>query len=160
MAALIFVSVFVAIGLGVVLVAMRGGPRGVRDSLERGRSQRMHIAEFAVFAAIVLFGLVVPAIVLLGDQASAGPGGEKLSAEHKDGRELFFQRCATCHTLADAGAVGKVGPNLDILAPSPGLTIDAIEKGRARGTGQMPAQLLEGEEAKHVAEYIAEVAGR
>lgn len=160
MAALIFVSVFVALGLGVVLVAMRGGPRGVRDTLERGRSERMHVAEFAVVAAIVLFGLIVPALVLMGDQASAGPGGEKLNATHKEGRELFFQRCATCHTLEDAGAVGRVGPNLDELAPAPGLTENAIKAGRARGAGQMPAQLLEGEEAKAVAEYIAEVAGR
>jgi mono/diheme cytochrome c family protein len=160
MAALLFVSFFVALGLGVVLVAMRGGPRGVRDTLERGRVQRMRGAEFAVAAAIALFGIVVPAIVLLGDQASAGPGGEKLSADLKDGRELFFQRCSTCHTLKDAGAVGRVGPDLDVLAPTAGLVLNAIKEGRARGQGQMPAQLFEGEEAKHVADYIAEVAGR
>ena len=160
MAALIFVSIFVALGLGVVLVAMRGGPRGVRDTLERGRVQRMHFAEFAVAAAIALFGLVVPAVVLLGDQASAGPGGETLNAELTEGRKLFAQRCATCHTLEDAGAVGRVGPDLDVLAPTAALTENAIEEGRARGTGQMPAQLFDGEDAKHVAEYIAEVAGR
>jgi len=160
MAAIIFVSIFVALGLGVVLVAMRGGPRGVRATLERGRSQRMHFAEWAVTAAIVLFGLIVPVLVLLGDQASAGPGGTKLNAKQAEGRELFAQRCATCHTLEDAGAVGRVGPDLDLLAPAAGLTIDAIEKGRARGMGQMPAQLLEGEEAKDVAAYIAQVAGR
>jgi cytochrome c553 len=160
MAALLFVSFFVALGLGVVLVAMRGGPRGVRDTLERGRVQRLHTAEFAVVAAIVLFGLVVPVLVLLGGQASARPGGVKLSAPHADGRQLFSQRCATCHTLEDAGAVGRVGPNLDLLAPAPGLTLNAIKEGRARGSGQMPAQLLEGEQAKHVADYIAAVAGR
>ncbi len=160
MAALLFVSFFVALGLGVVLVAMRGGPRGVRDTLERGRSQRLHVAEFAVVAAIVLFGLIVPALVLLGDQASAGPGGEKLSAELKEGRVLFFERCGTCHTLEDANAVGRVGPDLDVLAPTKGLTLSAIKEGRARGTGQMPAQLYEGEEAEAVAAYIAEVAGR
>ena len=160
MAALIFVSFFVALGLGVILVAMRGGPRGVRDTFERGRSQRMHFAEFAVAAAIVLFGLVVPAVVLLGDQASAGPGGEKLSAELKEGRILFFERCGTCHTLEDAGAVGRVGPDLDVLAPAKGLTLNAIKEGRARGTGQMPALLYEGEEAEAVAAYVAAVAGR
>jgi len=160
MAALLFVSFFVALGLGVVLVAMRGGPRGVRDTLERGRGQRMHVAEFALAAAIALFGLVVPAVVLLGDQASAGPGGEKLSAELKHGRELFFQRCSTCHTLEDAGSVGRVGPDLDVLAPTKGLTENAIKEGRARGTGQMPALLYEGEDAKAVAAYVADVAGR
>jgi cytochrome c553 len=160
MAALLFVSFFVALGLGVVLVAMRGGPRGVRDTLEAGRTRPLHVTEFAVVAAIVLFGLIVPVLVLLGDQAAAGPGGEKLSAKTKHGRELFSARCATCHTLEDAGAVGRVGPNLDELAPAAGLTVNAIEQGRARGAGQMPAQLLEGEDAKDVAAYIAEVSGR
>ncbi|MBW3607555.1 MAG: cytochrome c [Actinobacteria bacterium] len=160
MAAILFLSFFVALGLGVVLVAMRGGPRGVRDSLERGRSQRLHFAEWAVTAAIVLFGLVVPALVLLGDQASAGPNGETLSAELTEGRQLFFERCAMCHTLDDAGAVGRVGPDLDVLAPSKSLTLNAIKEGRARGMGQMPAQLLEGAEAEAVAEYIEAVAGR
>jgi mono/diheme cytochrome c family protein len=160
MAAIIFVSFFVALGLGVVLVAMRGGPRGVRDTLERGRRMPLRASEFAVVAAIALFGLVVPAIVITSDQAAAGPGGTKLSADLENGRELFADKCSTCHTLEDAGAVGRVGPDLDLLAPTAGLTVNAIEEGRARGMGQMPAQLFDGEDAKHVAEYIAEVAGR
>ncbi|MEY2442060.1 MAG: cytochrome, partial [bacterium] len=97
---------------------------------------------------------------LLGDQAAAGPGGSKLTAEQKEGRQLFAEKCATCHTLKDAGAVGKVGPNLDMLAPAPALTTNAIENGRANGKGQMPAQLLEKDEAKKVASYIAAVADR
>ena len=160
MAAILFMSFFVALGLGVVLVAMRGGPRGVRDSLERGRGQRMHFAEWAVTAAIVLFGLVVPALVLVSDQAAAGPNGETLSADLQEGRQLFFERCSMCHALDDAGAVGNVGPDLDVLAPSKALTLNAIQEGRARGMGQMPANLLEGEEAELVAEYIEAVAGR
>lgn len=160
MAAIIFMSIFVALGLGVVLVAMRGGPRGVRDTLEAGRRKPMRAFEFTVAGAIALFGLVVPAVIILGDQASAGPGGTTLSAELQEGREAFNQKCATCHALDDANAVGRVGPDLDSLAPTAGLTISAIEEGRARGQGQMPALLVEGEEAKHVAEYIEEVAGR
>jgi mono/diheme cytochrome c family protein len=160
MAAIAFVSFFVALGLGVVLVAMRGGPRGVRDTLEEGRRRPMHAGEFVLAGAIALFGLVVPAIVLSSDQASAGPGGTKLNADMQAGRVLFNDKCATCHTLEDAGAVGRVGPDLDVLAPTAGLTVNAIKEGRARGQGQMPAQLLDGEDAKHVAEYIAEVAGR
>jgi mono/diheme cytochrome c family protein len=160
MAALLFGSFFVALGLGVVLVAMRGGPRGVRDTLERGRRRPLHAAEFFVAGAIALFGLVVPAVVLLSDQASAGPGGTKLNADLKNGRELFNLKCATCHTLSDAGAVGRVGPDLDVLAPTAGLTVNAIKEGRARGMGQMPAELIDGQDAKHVAEYIADVAGR
>jgi mono/diheme cytochrome c family protein len=160
MAALLFLSFFLALGLGVVLVAMRGGPRGVRDTLEAGRRKPLHAAEFMVAGAIALFGLVVPAIVILSDQASAGPSGSKLSGSLVEGRELFTQRCAQCHELSDANAVGRVGPNLDNLRPKPPLTLDAIEKGRARGQGQMPALLLEGKDAKDVADYIDKVAGR
>jgi len=160
MAALLFLSFFVALGLGVVLVAMRGGPRGVRDTLEAGRRKPLHAAEFMIAGAIALFGLIVPAIVLLSDQASAGPGGSSLSGASAEGRELFAQKCAQCHELKDAGAVGRVGPNLDLLRPQPMLTLDAIENGRARGQGQMPDQLLEGQEAKDVASYIDKVAGR
>ena len=160
MAALVFVSFFVALGLGVVLVAMRGGPRGVRDTLERGRRQPLRASEFAIAGAIALFGLVVPAIVVLGDQAAAGPGGTKLSANLQEGREKFIAKCAQCHTLADAGAVGRVGPDLDVVGPAAAVTLNAIQEGRARGQGQMPAQLFDGEDAKQVADYVAEVAGR
>ena len=73
---------------------------------------------------------------------------------------MFKQHCATCHTLAAANAVGKVGPNLDQLRPPPALIKDAIAKGRARGQGQMPAQLVTGQDANNVAAFVAKVAGR
>ncbi len=160
MAAIAFLSFFIALGLGVVLVAMRGGPRGMRDTLERGRRRPLHAGEFAVAGAIVLFGLIVPAVVVTSDQAAAGPGGTTLSADLQEGRSLFNQKCATCHALDASGAVGRVGTDLDVLAPTVGLTLNAIEEGRARGQGQMPADLYEGEEAKLVAQYVAAVAGR
>jgi cytochrome c oxidase subunit II len=31
------------------------------------------------------------------------------------GKELFVQNCGSCHTLADAGTQGEVGPNLDTV---------------------------------------------
>jgi mono/diheme cytochrome c family protein len=160
MAAALILAFFLILGLGVVFVAMRGGPRGVRDTLEAGRHRPLHAAEFTVAGVIALFGLAVPAIVLLGDQAKAGPGGNALSEAQAHGRQLFNAKCATCHTLGDANAVGKVGPSLDVLAPTAGLTLNAILQGRARGNGQMPAQLLDGQDAKDVAKYIEDVAGR
>jgi cytochrome c oxidase subunit II len=49
-----------------------------------------------------------------GPAAGGGDGGE----EETDGRTLFTdaaepQTCDSCHTLADAGATGTTGPNLD-----------------------------------------------
>ena len=159
MAAAIFLGFFIILGLSVVGVAMRGGPRGVRDTLEAGRKRPLKPIEFAAVAATVLFGIAVPAVIVSGDQASAGPGGTKLNAAEKEGRELFAAKCATCHTLKDSGSVGKVGPSLDLLQPPAALTLNAIKMGRA-GKGQMPAQLLEEDEAKKVAKYLVEVAGR
>jgi len=159
MAAALFLGFFLTLGLGVVGVAMRGGPRGVRDTLEVGRKRPLHAAEFAIAGLIVLFGVAVPLIVLSGGQASAGPGGKKLTSVQKEGREIFAEKCATCHTLQDANAVGKVGPNLDVLQPPLALTLNAIKQGRA-GQGQMPAQLIEDDAARKVGAYLVEVAGR
>src|SRR4051794_2913548 len=46
--------------------------------------------------------------------ATAGGGGGAANAE--DGKTIFTSQdanCSTCHTLADAGANGSIGPNLD-----------------------------------------------
>jgi mono/diheme cytochrome c family protein len=159
MAAALFLGFFLILGLGVVGVALRGGPRGVRDTLEVGRKRPLHAAEFAIAGLMVAFGIAIPLIVLGGGQASAGPGGTKLSSTQKEGRVIFAEKCATCHTLNDANAVGKVGPDLDVLQPPLALTLNAIKQGRA-GKGQMPAQLVEDDDAKKVGAYLVEVAGR
>jgi len=75
------------------------------------------------------------------------------------GRELFVSRCGSCHTLAAAGTSGKVGPNLDDVAPDTAAVLDAIAKGGA-GTGTMPKDLVVDKEAKAVAEYVASEAGK
>ena len=75
------------------------------------------------------------------------------------GRELFSQRCKNCHTLAAAKATARVGPNLDELRPPKALVLDAIEKGRANGNGNMAADLVEGEDAEAVAQFVAVAVG-
>jgi hypothetical protein len=37
--------------------------------------------------------------------------------------------------------------------------LNAIQNGRSRGNGQMPAQLFTGQDAVDVAEYVSRVAG-
>jgi cytochrome c553 len=157
---LAFVVAFVVIGLAVVAAAFGGRREGDRapGPTRRGRKA----VAVVVGAIVVLLGVVVPALVLAAgqDHAEKGPGGTELNAGETRGRDVFKDRCATCHTLAAANAVGKVGPNLDQLRPPPPLTLDAIQKGRARGQGQMPAALVSGEDADDVAAFIAKVAGR
>ena len=163
MLALGFVALFLIIGLTVFFVAFRGGPKGPPPSAA-DRRRRMG-RPFLLLLAVVFvgFGVVIPALVLsynAGDQADAAAGGVKLTAAEEDGRDVFKERCSTCHTLDDAGAVGMVGPDLDNLRPPAALTLDAINKGRARGQGQMPAQLVTGGDARDVANYVGKVAGR
>ena len=164
-----FILFWVLLGLGVFFVAMRGGPRGARESLHTDSK----IGQRMVTVGIVLlfaFGLLVPALVLAFNgehKASVAVGGLHLNAEEVKGRELFSHTCTVCHTLAAVKSVGRIGPNLDIrvgsdIATAAGrkaLVLNAIAEGRARGLGQMPAMLYQGKEAEEVAAFVAAVAG-
>jgi mono/diheme cytochrome c family protein len=74
------------------------------------------------------------------------------------GREVFTQNCGSCHTLADAGTSGTVGPNLDELQPD----AEVVERQVRNGGGGMPAfeGRLSDEQIQAVAEYVAGAAGR
>jgi len=74
------------------------------------------------------------------------------------GKQLFTQNCSTCHTLADAGAKGAVGPNLDQLRPGP----DLVTRQVTNGGGGMPAfaNKLTADQIKQVAAYVSSVAGK
>jgi len=162
-AALVFVLAFVALGLAVVFVAFSGGPRGVGRS--KGRPSRTGRRVVVAGVAIVVAGLGVAVPLAVGlvngdDHAKNAPGGVDLSAAEASGRTTFAKYCSTCHTLKASNAVGKVGPNLDVLHPPKGLILDAIKNGRARGQGQMPAGVVDGQDAQDVAAYVAAVAGQ
>jgi mono/diheme cytochrome c family protein len=156
----VLVIFWVAVGLGVFLVAMRA----TRKAHPTGRESRTSRRAFAVgiVALFVVFGVGLPALVLINDSSAdeKARGGVDLTNAQVHGRELFNYNCATCHTLAASNAVGKVGPSLDVLRPNAALVLNAVEQGRARGQGQMPANLVTGQDAKDVASYIAAVAGR
>jgi cytochrome c553 len=161
----VFILVFLVLGLSVVLIAMRSAraPRGsAPESRAAGRAWAAGIA-----LVILVIGLGVPALVLAvnhNDHAKNGPGGVHLNAAQATGRSLFATNCSTCHTLSASNAVGRVGPNLDTLLAgvqgTQAFVLDAIQNGRSRGSGQMPANLLMGQEAKDVADYLSAVAGR
>ena len=52
-----------------------------------------------------------------------GTGGYSSGGSQGAGKQLFTNACGGCHTLADAGPAGTIGPNLD----------DAIGQSRAAG---------------------------
>ena len=99
------------------------------------------------------------------------------NADPDRGRVLFTQKCGTCHTLAQAGTGATVGPNLDAAfaqARADGMDNDTIEgvvqtqiaaprvvEKDALNYGEvyMPADLVTGQDAEDVANYVASVAG-
>lgn len=74
------------------------------------------------------------------------------------GKELFASSgCGGCHTLADIGAAGTVGPNLDQAKPSQQLVVDRVTD----GLGAMPSfqGQLSSEQIQAIATYVAQAAG-
>ncbi|MGH2956920.1 MAG: c-type cytochrome [Solirubrobacterales bacterium] len=96
------------------------------------------------------------------------------NADLDRGEQLFTQKCGSCHALTAAGTNAEVGPDLD----------DAFKQARASGMDQdtiegvvesqienprpaspedtevyMPANLVEGDDLRDVAAYVASVAG-
>jgi mono/diheme cytochrome c family protein len=162
-ATVVFVLAFLVVGLLVVLVALSGGPKHMRSSLQGESRGARRFLNWTVLVLVVAFVVAIPVAIAAdnGDTASKrGPEGLDLTAAQASGRSLFARNCATCHTLAAANAVGKVGPNLDVLRPPKALVVNAVQQGRARGMGQMPAQLLQGRDLQNVADFVAAVAGR
>jgi len=85
--------------------------------------------------------------------------GVTTSQKPKTGKEIFETvGCAGCHTLADAGSTGTVGPNLDDAMPSKSLVVDRV----ANGKGVMPSfkSSLDAQQIQAVAQYVSSVAGK
>ncbi|MGI8632410.1 MAG: c-type cytochrome [Solirubrobacterales bacterium] len=76
-------------------------------------------------------------------------------------KALFTERCATCHALSAADATGNIGPNLDNLSPEPTVqrVLGAIRIG-GEGSGRMPANLVRGDDADRVAEFVSRNSAR
>ena len=92
--------------------------------------------------------------VYVGAVAGTGKSAEKPT----DGKSIFTATCSACHTLADAGTTGTVGPNLDDAKPSKELVVDRVTNGK----GQMPSfkSSLEPQQIEAVADYVSSAVGR
>lgn len=85
--------------------------------------------------------------------------GTGITAERPtDGKSIFTTTCGGCHTLADAGTNGKVGPNLDESQPPKELVVNRVTNGQ----GQMPPfkDSLDPAQIDAVADYVSSVAGK
>jgi mono/diheme cytochrome c family protein len=163
MSTLIFVLAWVVVGLGLLLIALSGGPGGAAQRVMSTSRAARRVAVVLFGLAVLVLGVAIPAAVIAGvsgrdDVPEANVTG--LTESEKNGRELFGRRCANCHTLQAANAIASVGPNLDELRPNKALVLDAIENGRARGNGQMAAGLYTGQDAEDVANFVAKAVGQ
>ena len=107
----------------------------------------MPVAGLAAFVAL--------AVVVDRSEDSAAPAATPADVAH--GKQLFLSAgCAGCHTLADAGATGTVGPNLDAAHPSDSLVTERVRDGK----GVMPsfAGELDDAEIAAVAAYVSQAA--
>ena len=162
MSVLVLALFFVLLGLGVFFMAMSGGPKSKRKRPYSQTRRTRRLGMDAFILALLGLGIGIPAAVIGAvDNRSSIPEANvsTLTAAEKDGRKLFGQHCKNCHQLAASKAVAQVGPNLDQLRPPKSLVVDAIENGRARGNGQMAADLVEGREAQNIAAYVAKATG-
>jgi mono/diheme cytochrome c family protein len=123
-----------------------------------------------------LRGLAGACAVLIAALAATGCGTTGLpeagAGDTTRGKELFPEKCGSCHTLADAGTSGVIGPNLDDAfrqSRADGLghmTIESVVRGQiaypvekpSTGATGMPADIVTGDDADSVAAYVASVA--
>jgi mono/diheme cytochrome c family protein len=86
-------------------------------------------------------------------------GTEPTGGDPVAGKQVFLgsSGCGSCHTLADAGTSGTIGPNLDESQPSTELVIDRVTNGQ----GVMPSfqGSLTEQQIADVAAYVSSVAG-
>ena len=159
-------AVFVAFALVVALVVPRARPDFPAKKL-------------GVFLAvcIALFAAQMTAVLLLAElgeeeteavettptettptetqPTTTEPGG---AGDPVAGKSVFASAgCASCHTLADAGSTGTIGPNLDAASPS----FDKVVERVTNGKGVMPSfkDSLSEEQIADVAAYVSSVAG-
>jgi mono/diheme cytochrome c family protein len=112
---------------------------------------------------------IAVAAVALGASA-CGEQGIQLAEDdpNYEGAKIFQQRCSGCHTLDTAGTQGSApdandreyvdGPNFDTRQEQVDQVLYAIQNG-GFSSGPMPQDIVVGEEARKVAEFVADHSG-
>jgi mono/diheme cytochrome c family protein len=93
-----------------------------------------------------------------GGTTEGGTTTEAPVGDAAAGKQVFESAgCVACHTLADAGSTGTVGPNLDDAKPPATLVVTRV----TNGAGAMPSfkDKLTEQQIHDVAAYVSSVAG-
>ena len=161
MEVLLVIGPFVVLGIIIIFIAFSGSPGAAREAYLTRGGRAFAIAVISIYA---VFGVVIPAAVIASRGESVGAVGhlrtEQPTTNQEDGKALFIETCKSCHTLAAVNARGVTGPNLDELGGVDYARVRNAIKIGGTGDGRMPPELLTGEDAKLVAQYVAKVAGQ
>jgi mono/diheme cytochrome c family protein len=119
------------------------------------------LVAFGFFVAMMLTVILVAKEPKESSAASettpvaTGPSAADLAA----GKKVFTTAgCVSCHTLKDANATGKVGPDLDTLKPAEPVVVKQVTNG---GAAMPPFKgTLTPEQIQAVATYVSTVAGK
>jgi len=115
--------------------------------------------------------LALPVTVAALALAACGSEGIELAADdpNYEGARLFDENCAGCHSLSVVGAKGSAtdvgsrekrdGPNFNERRETVEDVLYAIRNG-GFSSQPMPQNILTGEDAQKVAEFVAEYSGR
>ncbi|WP_354697816.1 hypothetical protein DSM112329_03461 [Paraconexibacter sp. AEG42_29] len=119
------------------------------------------------------FTFALPTVAIVAALAVSGCSIKDDNPDLIAGKQVFVQKCGSCHILERAGTKGVTGPNLDEAfhrARVDGLGEDAIRgvvkkqieypsRAGVAGNGLMPANLVDSEGASDIAAYVSKVAG-
>ncbi len=119
-------------------------------------------------ARLRLLALAIAAAAL--GTAACGEQGIQVAESDPayEGARIFQQRCSGCHTMEAAGTQGSAtnpndreyvdGPNFEARKEEVDQVLYAIQNG-GFSSGPMPQDIVVGEEAEQVAEFVAEYSG-
>jgi len=114
-------------------------------------------------------GLAGASLLIALAVTGCGTGGYSSGGDVSRGAVLFTKKCASCHTLAAAGAKGKYpgAPNLDdafVADKQQGIAdstiLQVVHEQIQYPSPPMPANLVKGSDAEAVAAFVAKCAAR
>src|SRR5829696_4327166 len=118
---------------------------------------------------VLAFALVAGTLASCGSEKINLDSQDQANARVEQGAQLFANRCSGCHTLSEAGAQGSAfnvhhrervdGPNFNVRPVDRDSVLYAIRNGGFSGA-IMPENIVVGEEAEAVADFLSKYAGR
>ena len=146
----IVAGIFIVFALVVALVVPRSRPGFPGDRLGA-----------FLGVCVLLFAAQLTAVLVLAERGEAEEPAQEAAPPAETtgdpvaGKEVFLGSagCKGCHTLADAGTSGNIGPNLDAVKPS----YEKVVMQVTEGGGVMPAfaDSLSEQQIQDVAAYVS-----